>query len=56
MRKTMPSKTLLQGARYSNSANTNVKMTWMLHGWQPPNRQKQHAEMIRLNQRQPAMV
>lgn len=52
MKKTMPTMHLLSGARYTNSTNTNVRITWLANGWKPPERNKQQAEMIRLNRMQ----
>ena len=41
--------TLASGRVYRTSAATNVRETWLAAGWQPPSRERQRAEMKRLN-------
>lgn len=49
MKKTLPTTDLSRGRPYTPAASTNVRLTWALFGWQPPSREKQQAEMKRLN-------
>lgn len=49
MKETLPTKSLLQGCPYTPAAATDVRETWLRFGWQPPCREKQQAEMRRLN-------
>lgn len=38
--------TLLQGRPYRDSASTDVRETWKLHGWQAPSTQPGYAPRI----------
>lgn len=40
---TIPHTTLLQGARYTSSAATDIRDTWRRHGWVPLNEAKKPA-------------
>jgi len=42
LERTLPSdgKTLLSGRPYTNAAQTDVRKTWMAHGWTPPSEQR----------------
>lgn len=46
---TRPTTDLAKGRPYVPSAATNVQLTWALFGWRQPDREKQQAEMKRLN-------
>ena len=49
MKITRPTTDLSRGRPYTPAAATNVQQTWVLFGWKQPDREKQQAEMKRLN-------